>query len=34
MHIKSVLFKNQNHYYSNIFLKKASYQLPKSNDNK
>ena len=27
--IKSVLNKNQNHYYYNMFLEKGSYQLPK-----
>ena len=32
--IKSVLHKNQNHYYYNIFLENCSYQLPKNNGNK
>ena len=30
MHIKSVLNKDQNHYYYNIFLEKCSYQLTKN----
>ena len=30
MHIKSVLNKDQNHYYYNIFSEKCSYQLTKN----
>ena len=30
MHIKSVLDKDQNHYYNNIFLEKCSYHLTKN----
>ena len=33
IHIKSVLNKDQNHYYYNIFLKKCSFQLAKKNGN-